>query len=204
MASSFDFLPQAETVQNLLNACIASLPHLPAPEKQVMIDSIREFEVFAAPTLWSAEDVDGDESLGLTADEKRQAIALFAEHYDCKDADWSAIEQYARDVLLDRKPTTGPYESEEAALVDAPQSFRFFSDPGHGWLEVPIALLEELGVTANITPHSYRKGSMAYLEEDCDLSTFVKAMKNANRSHKIVDVPGDSGHIRNFNFFGAN
>src|SRR3546814_12378533 len=72
---------------------------LPAPEKQVMIDSIREFEVFAAPTLWSAEDVDGDESLGLTADEKRQAIALFAEHYDCKDADRSEERRVGKECV---------------------------------------------------------------------------------------------------------
>lgn len=55
------------------------------------------------------------------------------------------------------------------------EKYRFIEDPGHGWLEVPIAELVELGIAGAITPYSYQSGDMAYLEEDCDLSTFARA-----------------------------
>ena len=56
--------------------------------------------------------------------------------------------------------------------------FVFHSDPGHGWLEVPMGDLEELGIDGEITPYSYRNGDTAYLEEDCDAGTFFRAYKD--------------------------
>jgi hypothetical protein len=53
--------------------------------------------------------------------------------------------------------------------------YTFYEDPGHGWLEVPMAELEELGIAGLITSCSYMDGDKAYLEEDCDLSTFMAA-----------------------------
>ena len=53
--------------------------------------------------------------------------------------------------------------------------FTFHTDPGHGWLEVPLELLEELGIAENITGFSYVYGKSVFLEEDCDAGTFVKA-----------------------------
>lgn len=55
--------------------------------------------------------------------------------------------------------------------------YRFFHDPSHGWLEVPTAELRELGIAGRITHYSYISpdGTLAYLEEDCDMSTFVLA-----------------------------
>lgn len=55
--------------------------------------------------------------------------------------------------------------------------YRFYSDPGHAWLAVKIAKLESLGIIDKITNFSYIRGKTAYLEEDCDLSTFVAALK---------------------------
>lgn len=55
------------------------------------------------------------------------------------------------------------------------KTFPFFSDPGHGWLAVPKTMLRELGIANKITSCSYQRKEMAYLEEDCDLSTFVEA-----------------------------
>jgi hypothetical protein len=54
---------------------------------------------------------------------------------------------------------------------------QFIEDPGHGWLEVPIAQVHALGITNKISGYSYRKGTMAYLEEDCDFSTFITAFR---------------------------
>lgn len=56
-----------------------------------------------------------------------------------------------------------------------PQQFNFHDDPGHGWLQVPVYALELLSITENITPFSYQQGDMAYLEEDVDAPTFIKA-----------------------------
>ena len=47
--------------------------------------------------------------------------------------------------------------------------FTFFSDPGHGWVKVPLALIKELGIARDITQYSYIKGDWVYLEEDCEI-----------------------------------
>lgn len=55
--------------------------------------------------------------------------------------------------------------------------YRFFEDPGHGWLEVPYCDLDRAGVAALISEYSYQSldGWLVYLEEDCDLATFARA-----------------------------
>ena len=50
-----------------------------------------------------------------------------------------------------------------------------YSDPGHGWVAVPLPLLDRLGLLDQITTYSYMRGMLAHLEEDCDLSTFMRA-----------------------------
>lgn len=62
-------------------------------------------------------------------------------------------------------------------LTQSSNVYEFHSDPGHGWLAVPIAELQALGIADKITRYSYRSpdGLVAYLEEDCDLSTFARA-----------------------------
>lgn len=55
----------------------------------------------------------------------------------------------------------------------------FHSDPAHGWLEVPKTLLEELKIKDKITSCSYMDSSNVYLEEDCDMTTFLKAIENS-------------------------
>jgi len=55
----------------------------------------------------------------------------------------------------------------------------FYSDPGHGWLAVPLPLLERLGLLDKITAYSYMRGMLAHLEEDCDASIFLKVAREA-------------------------
>jgi len=57
--------------------------------------------------------------------------------------------------------------------------YTVISDPGHAWCQVPMAILEELGIKDKITPYSYISwsGKNAYLEEDVDAETFVKALQ---------------------------
>ena len=74
------------------------------------------------------------------------------------------------------------------------QTFTFYHDPGHGWLAVPRALLHDLGIADEITPYSYQRLDHVYLEEDCDLSTFTRAMGAAGREFKTLETysNGDS------------
>lgn len=54
---------------------------------------------------------------------------------------------------------------------------QFYTDGGHGWLKVPLTRLKKLGIAEKITGYSYMLTSNAYLEEDCDLSTYVKVLQ---------------------------
>lgn len=59
-----------------------------------------------------------------------------------------------------------------------PTNFKLHEDSGHGWLEVKKDLLVKLGISNDISIFSYMKGDKAYLEEDGDLSVFIKALEN--------------------------
>jgi len=74
------------------------------------------------------------------------------------------------------------------------ETFTFYADPGHGWLEVPRDLLHDLGIADEITPWSYQRLDTVFLEEDCDLTTFALAMNNAGRKFTMLETHtnGDS------------
>ena len=79
----------------------------------------------------------------------------------------------------------------------------YFTDPGHGWLEVPITVLKELKIYNLITHFSYKKGGMAYLEEDCDMGLFLQTVKRLFnidcKQLNIVDInTNNSSVIRNY------
>ena len=59
------------------------------------------------------------------------------------------------------------------------------TDPGHGWLQVPIDLLEKLNITDKISGYSYKRGSYAYLEEDCDWTIFSRAMEANGLTYSV-------------------
>ena len=56
----------------------------------------------------------------------------------------------------------------------------FYEDPGHGWLAVPLELLDTLGLIDRVSRYSYLRGRYAHLEEDCDYSLFAQAMRERN------------------------
>jgi hypothetical protein len=68
------------------------------------------------------------------------------------------------------------------------ETFTHYTDPNHGWVEVPRALLHELGIADKITSYSYQRGEDVFLEEDCDLSTFDRAMEKAGRPFELIEV----------------
>lgn len=56
--------------------------------------------------------------------------------------------------------------------------FTVNADPGHAWGKISIDVIEALGLTeGHFTNYSYRLGRYLYLEEDCDLSLFVKVYR---------------------------
>jgi hypothetical protein len=56
-------------------------------------------------------------------------------------------------------------------------SIKIFADPGHAWARFPKARLTKLGIADKISTYSYQNGSNAFLEEDCDLSVLITALK---------------------------
>ncbi len=64
--------------------------------------------------------------------------------------------------------------------------FTFHTDPGHAWLEVPVALLHELGISEDISSYSYVQGKSAFLEEDLDAGTFIAAYRDGYGSLPLI------------------
>jgi len=60
-------------------------------------------------------------------------------------------------------------------MIEISAHLTFISDPGHGWLRVPLADIAALGIEGDISPYSFIDGRFAYLEEDCDYAVFVEA-----------------------------
>jgi len=79
--------------------------------------------------------------------------------------------------------------------------YKFYMDPGHGWLAVKRSELDDLGIASDISSFSYEKGATVYLEEDCDASRFFEAYekrygvkpeyisKHTNRDSPIRSYP---------------
>jgi hypothetical protein len=75
--------------------------------------------------------------------------------------------------------------------------FIFYSDPGHGWLEVSAANLRALGLNpTDFSTCSYRKGNVFYLEEDCDAPKFITAWEAKNKTKFQFRENLDGGFIR--------
>lgn len=63
------------------------------------------------------------------------------------------------------------------ADLEAGKRYTFTSDPGHGWLVVPVKDIAKLNIAQDISGFSYLspRGGKAYLEEDGDAPRFVEA-----------------------------
>lgn len=78
--------------------------------------------------------------------------------------------------------------------------YRFFADPGHGWLEVPRS--EVVASGAEISGYSYYDPltELAYLEEHCDAPAFLEAV---GKSWADVGRPLYSSAPRQFPAYDA-
>ena len=59
---------------------------------------------------------------------------------------------------------------------------KFYTDPGHGWLQVDLDDLTTLGIFDKISRYSYYDQDWVYLEEDCDMGLYLDAMKTLGLS----------------------
>ena len=79
------------------------------------------------------------------------------------------------------------------------RKFRFVSDPGHGYLRVPLDVLKEYGVQFKISPFSFKSEKFAYLEEDMDMATFIEAVRAAGDDVEYkVSYVNNPASCRNF------
>ena len=84
-------------------------------------------------------------------------------------------------------------------------AFIFHTDPGHGWVEVPLPLVAELGITADISSYSYTDGRNAYLEEDCDAGLFIRAFEEVHGERPaFVERYADDTHVRKLPRFAGS
>lgn len=84
--------------------------------------------------------------------------------------------------------------------------------PGHSYFVVGSNVIAALGGPGKFTGYSILRRGKAYLEEDCDIPTFEKLVKEAGRTYVVeksvcldgvapcghIDVPADDVHEYGF------
>lgn len=75
-------------------------------------------------------------------------------------------------------------------------------DPSHSWLKVPVKDLRDIAgleIFDDITSYSPMKRGFLYLEEDCDMPTFLNAMTNKGYTvnTKNLNVNDFEGYLQN-------
>ena len=76
--------------------------------------------------------------------------------------------------------------------------FDYYTDPGHGWVKVPMNILKRLNIQEKITGHSYWRKGFAYLEEDCDMATLINAHPEKKLLKFNTHNSNKSSRIRNY------
>ena len=80
-------------------------------------------------------------------------------------------------------------------------TFLYHTDPGHGWVEVPMHELHRLGIAGKITSHSYRQGETAFLEEDRDATLFIETLRAQGLEVKLVPRYQEVTPIRRYSHY---
>jgi hypothetical protein len=78
----------------------------------------------------------------------------------------------------------------------------YFTDPGHGWAAVKIKVLQDLGISQQISHYSYMRGKTAYLEEDLDFAVLLNALTAAGMAYSITEKHTYRSHpIRSYSTY---
>jgi hypothetical protein len=82
-------------------------------------------------------------------------------------------------------------------------TLQMLSDPGHGWIRFPKKRLEKLGIANKISSYSYQRGDTAFLEEDCDFTILIDALKANGYSTVLVEnsFTNRSSKIRSYSSY---
>lgn len=64
-------------------------------------------------------------------------------------------------------------------------TLHLYTDPGHGWLKVPMRHPVFQSIKEKVSHYSYVRGEYAYLEHDCDASLFILALNEHGYSYRI-------------------
>ncbi len=85
------------------------------------------------------------------------------------------------------------------------KTIQFYADPGHGWAKVKKSELATLNIAHLISSCSYERGDFAYLEEDCDLSIYLGAIRSRGIAYKFsgTTCANRSSRIRGYNRYVA-
>lgn len=67
------------------------------------------------------------------------------------------------------------------------KTYVYVADPGHAWLVVPIADIPP-EVKEKISPYSYKKSQVAWLEEDIDGPLFISYLQKKGILYKIKEA----------------
>ena len=101
-----------------------------------------------------------------------------------------------QDVLFTSEQMRGSGQSDMVALINQNEDRKallritphnFFSDPGHGWLQVCHEDLKILGILGAISECSYRMEGAVYLEEDMDATTYISALFTPYAERTVED-----------------
>lgn len=77
--------------------------------------------------------------------------------------------------------------------------FNVYADAGHSWAKVSRKLLDKFGIADKISSYSYQRNDSVYLEEDCDLSVLIKALRERGIEPKFKEFhTNKSSKIRSY------
>jgi len=74
----------------------------------------------------------------------------------------------------------------------------FHTDPGHGWLQVPGAVLREVISEDRVSGFSYydKETDTFFLEEDCDAALVTRPLRDAGYELRIEESYEDETFVR--------
>lgn len=80
-----------------------------------------------------------------------------------------------------------------------------YTDPGHGWGAVKRSVLLAFGIADKVSTYSYQRGQTVYLEEDCDLSLLIGALRQRGINPEWVERHTDRrSPIRSYETYKHN
>ena len=86
-----------------------------------------------------------------------------------------------------------------------PNTFKHYTDPGHGWYKVSREMLFRMDILDKISSFSYQKNDWVYLEEDCDATIFFDRSKELYGEIQIrvtSNIADNMSSIRYYDTFG--